>query len=70
MLRGGSWNNNVDNASALARNHNWNNDRNDNNGFRVVVAPVGHFLPSLLWQGKTPAFSQKTGFSPRPVGPP
>jgi len=39
VLRGGSWNNNVDNASALARNRNWNNNRNDNIGFRVVAVP-------------------------------
>ncbi len=44
MLRGGSWNNNVENASALARNDNWNNNRNDNIGFRVVVALASTFF--------------------------
>ena len=80
MLRGGSWNNNVENASALARNDNWNNNRNDNNGFRVVVAGVVHFLPSLLWRGRVgaprgrPAHHSRSGSgnvgSPRTSGPP
>jgi len=44
VLRGGSWNNNVDNASALARNRNWNNNRNDNYGFRVVLVSSSTFF--------------------------
>jgi len=58
VLRGGSWNNNVDNASALARNHNWNTDRNNNIGFRVVVAVAVHFLSSLLWRYRPDRFSK------------
>ena len=34
-MRGGSWNNNADNARAAYRNNNIN--ANDNNGFRLVV---------------------------------
>ncbi|GAB4450782.1 MAG: hypothetical protein Kow0031_33290 [Anaerolineae bacterium] len=36
MLRGGSWNNNQDNARCAIRNHNNPNNSNNNNGFRVV----------------------------------
>jgi hypothetical protein len=79
VLRGGSWNNNVENASALARNRNWNNNRNDNYGFRLVAVAV-HFLPSLLWRGRAhaprgrPALHSRSGSgnvgSPRTSGPP
>ncbi len=36
MLRGGSWNNNQDNARCDSRNDNNPNNSNNNNGFRVV----------------------------------
>jgi hypothetical protein len=36
VLRGGSWNNTVDNARGSQRNRNHPDNRNDNNGFRVV----------------------------------
>ena len=36
VLRGGSWNNNQDNARAAYRNNNNPNNRNNNNGFRLV----------------------------------
>ena len=40
-LRGGSWNNNQDNARADYRNNNHPNNRNNNIGFRVVCsAPI------------------------------
>ncbi len=48
MLRGGSWNNNQDNARAAYRNNNDPDNRNDNNGFRVVV--VRFSTPYLLSQ--------------------
>jgi len=35
-LRGGSWNNNEDNARVSIRNNNHPNNRNNNIGFRVV----------------------------------
>jgi hypothetical protein len=38
VLRGGSWNNNLDNSRAANRNNNAPDNRNDNNGFRVVRA--------------------------------
>ena len=36
VLRGGSWDNDQDNARAAYRNDNHPHNRNDNNGFRVV----------------------------------
>jgi hypothetical protein len=42
VLRGGSWNNNQNNARCTNRNRNNPNNRNDNNGFRVVVS---HIVP-------------------------
>jgi hypothetical protein len=42
-LRGGSWNNNQRNARVAVRNHNQPDNFNNNNGFRVVVAP------NFLW---------------------
>ena len=41
VLRGGSFNNDQRNARCAYRNRNNPNNRNDNNGFRVVVA--AHF---------------------------
>lgn len=43
VLRGGSWNYIVEDASALARCDHWSNYRYDNFGFRVVVAGVVPF---------------------------
>ena len=36
VVRGGSWNNNQDNARTAYRNRNHPNNRNNNIGFRVV----------------------------------
>ncbi|MEW6030846.1 MAG: SUMF1/EgtB/PvdO family nonheme iron enzyme [Chloroflexota bacterium] len=36
-MRGGSWNNNEDNARVAIRNNNHPNNRNNNIGFRVVL---------------------------------
>ncbi|QQS45408.1 MAG: hypothetical protein IPM66_15870 [Acidobacteriota bacterium] len=49
-LRGGSWNNNQDNARAVYRNNNNPNIRNNNIGFRVVVRPT----PLSLFNGHQP----------------
>ncbi|MGE0103814.1 MAG: SUMF1/EgtB/PvdO family nonheme iron enzyme [Blastocatellales bacterium] len=49
-LRGGSWNNNQDNARAVYRNNNNPNIRNNNIGFRVVVRPT----PLSLFYGHQP----------------
>jgi Sulfatase-modifying factor enzyme 1 len=38
VLRGGSWNNNQDNARSADRNRNNPNNRNNNIGFRVVCS--------------------------------
>ncbi len=40
VLRGGSWNNDARNARAAYRNHNRLDNLNDNNGFRLAVAPA------------------------------
>ena len=40
VLRGGAWNNNRQNVRCAYRNRNNPNNRNDNNGFRVVARPA------------------------------
>jgi len=45
VLRGGSFNNNRNNARCAVRNRNNPNNRNTNNGFRVVV--VSHDFLSV-----------------------
>jgi hypothetical protein len=56
VVRGGSWNNNQDNARAAYRNHNTPDNRNNNLGFRVVcsshiVHPLQRRRPVLLPTG-------------------
>ena len=46
VLRGGAFNNNQRNARCAYRNHNNPNNRNRNNGFRVVAA---HFSFGAVW---------------------
>ncbi len=43
MLRGGSWNNNQENARAEYRNNNHPQNRNNNIGFRVVSLSTSTF---------------------------
>ncbi len=38
--RGGSWNNNGRNCRSANRNNNWPGNRNNNLGFRAVLAPA------------------------------
>ena len=38
VLRGGNWNNNPSNCRTVNRNYNYPSNRNNNYGFRVVVA--------------------------------
>ncbi len=45
VLRGGSWNNNQDNARADNRNNNHPNNRNNYIGFRVVCSSTSTFGP-------------------------
>jgi Sulfatase-modifying factor enzyme 1 len=46
VLRGGSWNNNPDNARAGYRNNNHPDNRNNNIGFRLVCSShIGFWLP-------------------------
>jgi hypothetical protein len=45
-VRGGSWNNNQDNARCANRNNHHPNNRNNNIGFRLVCA--SHIFPHLL----------------------
>lgn len=40
MLRGGSWINNGRNCRSAYRNHNEPDNRDNNNGFRVVLAQL------------------------------
>ena len=61
VLRGGSWNNNQDNARTSNRNRNNPNNRNtpgvalrNNVGFRVVVLPTSE-SPFQRPQGRRPA---------------
>ena len=48
MLRGGSWNNNADNARAAYRNNNTPDNRNNNLGFRAVVRRPTSLIVLLL----------------------
>ena len=53
VLRGGSWNNNQENARADYRNNNRPDDRNNNIGFRVVCS--SHIQPSPFESPTGPA---------------
>lgn len=48
VVRGGSWNNNSDNARCAYRNSNQPDNRNNNLGFRVVLRSAHVFLALLL----------------------
>ncbi|MCZ2074119.1 MAG: hypothetical protein LC130_03855 [Bryobacterales bacterium] len=45
-LRGGSWNNNQNNARVSDRNNNHPNNQWNNNGFRVVAVSPHNFAPA------------------------
>ncbi|MEO6038240.1 MAG: SUMF1/EgtB/PvdO family nonheme iron enzyme [Saprospiraceae bacterium] len=47
VLRGGSWNNDADNARVRNRNDNNPNNRNDNYGFRL--ANTGNFSGTVFF---------------------
>jgi hypothetical protein len=48
VVRGGSWHNNANNARAAYRNDNHPDNRNDNNGFRVVARRPTSLIVLLL----------------------
>lgn len=52
VVRGGSWNNDDNNLRAANRNRNNPDNRNDNQGLRVVVAP--QLLPLLAGNAVRP----------------
>ena len=56
VVRGGSWNNNRDNARASYRNHNDPTNRNNSLGFEWCVSPTSHGAsrPAFFDWGRTP----------------
>jgi len=64
VVRGGSFNNNRNNARCAYRNRNNPNNRNRNNGFRVVVSHNFLVLPAMS-PGYGPALSQVEGLGDR-----
>ncbi|MCC5626354.1 SUMF1/EgtB/PvdO family nonheme iron enzyme [Nostoc sp. CHAB 5715] len=61
MLRGGSWNNNPRNCRSANRNRNARDNRNNNVGFRVVVAaPLSTLLLSELMNGNSSGVPKKS----------
>ena len=51
-MRGGSWNNNRDNARCAIRNRNHPGNRNNNIGFRVVLRSPTFFRPFFWFRRK------------------
>ncbi|MBL8485309.1 MAG: hypothetical protein JNJ60_24140 [Rhodocyclaceae bacterium] len=66
MVRGGSWNNNRDNARCTYRNRNHPGNRNNNLGFRVLC--VSHieqiFEPASQYPGRRRA-ARRSGIAGR-----
>jgi hypothetical protein len=70
VLRGGSWNNNQNNARAAYRNNGHPNNRNNNNGFRLArrstsfaVIPGGYVITysdSTRYDGEVPRSPART----------
>ena len=64
VLRGGSWNNNADNARAVQRNRNNPGNRNDNRGFRLVSS--AHIAASAtVARDRRPRFAIREGGAKR-----
>jgi hypothetical protein len=59
VLRGGSFNNNPQNVRCAYRNHNDPDNRNNNNGFRVVVSTF--FASGNAWRGFAPFWAEENG---------
>ena len=78
VLRGGSWNNNQDNARSANRNRNNPNNRNNNIGFRVVCSshvflflpgPGAFSVPASAWGSRRgPACASGVARRPRFAG--
>jgi hypothetical protein len=72
VLRGGSWNNNQNNARCANRNNNHPDNRNNNIGFRVVVGshnfpqPAGNAV-RLRLDSRGHVLSKHAGELARPV---
>ena len=55
--RGGSWNNSARNCRSANRNNNSPDNRNNDNGFRLVLSPahqVGGYRPADQWTESRP----------------
>ena len=63
-MRGGSFNNSLDNARVSARNNNNPNNRNNNNGFRVVVVLHSFIVERVI--ALMPAVRSDHGQASRP----
>jgi len=69
-LRGGSWNNNEDNARVAIRNNNHPNNRNNNIGFRVWARHGFVMLPEVRLIHKSASRRNWLTFRPVPPGKP
>jgi hypothetical protein len=61
-LRGGSWNNNEDDARVSIRNNNHPNNRNNNIGFRVVA--FHSFVASSMFRPRSGIAAELAGLLP------
>ena len=59
VLRGGAFHNNARNARCADRNHNNPDNRNDNNGFRVVASTLSK--SGNTWRGFAPFRAEENG---------
>ncbi|MGO9202904.1 MAG: hypothetical protein ACLQM8_20480 [Limisphaerales bacterium] len=55
MIRGGNWNNNARNCRSANRNNNNPSNRNNNIGFRVVLAPAQPARRRAHWLTRRPS---------------
>ncbi|MDP2831997.1 MAG: SUMF1/EgtB/PvdO family nonheme iron enzyme [Pseudomonadota bacterium] len=70
VLRGGSWNNNSENARAANRNRNTPSKRNSNNGFRVARSASTPRHQSRVLQGERGRITGSPGPARRRQHPP
>jgi hypothetical protein len=69
VLRGGSWNNDQDNVRCAARDRNDPNNRNNENGFRLLLAHIflEEILPAIFRVGGPVWATRQTGQSRRGI---